>query len=182
MLSFILVLATLFLPVIRSIPLTFPISSSTDVLGNVEVQIGSSRNGFATRAQDEDKKGISGGAIAGIISSIVIISLIVLFIFIRSRRPSSLQTHRPGPQPGPGIHHSPPGYTSPAQKLFYPSQGNYPSLPKYTGPDPSAGYLPSPSIRFPISASIHPSRRSYHTGNASSSKGVRFGEVGVRGY
>ncbi|OCF72793.1 hypothetical protein I204_06022 [Kwoniella mangroviensis CBS 8886] len=172
------ILITLFLPVIGSSPL--PIPTNAD-LNSIPLPEDSNASTFATRAEEGGGGGIGIGAIAGIIIAVLAIILIILFIFIHNRRRNSLSTLTTSTVYGS----PPPAYTSPPTKIYYPSQTYYPTLPKYTGPNTSAAYVPSSGgggVRFP--SAIYPGgNRGYYTQRTEGvERGVRFGGVGVRGY
>ncbi|WVW84829.1 hypothetical protein I302_106864 [Kwoniella bestiolae CBS 10118] len=163
-------LLTLFLPVIGSSPIAISTThQSIPTPQSVEERLPS----FATRAEGGGG-GIGIGAIAGIIIAVLAVLLLILFFIIHSRRRSSLPMVAQS-------YPSPPGYTAPPTKIYYPSQKHYPTLPKYTGPNTSAAYVPSSGgIRLP--SAIHPSSRGYYGQRGEVERGVRFGGVGVRGY
>ncbi|WWD05013.1 hypothetical protein V865_003084 [Kwoniella europaea PYCC6329] len=173
--TFLTILLTLFLPVIGSSPLPIPAATEPNFTPSPERS-----ERFATRAEESGGGGGIGiGAIAGIIIAVLAIILIILFIFIHNRRRNSLSTLTSSAT----YISPPPAYTSPPTKIYYPSQQHYPTLPKYTGPNTSAAYVPSSGgVRFP--SAIYPgSNRGYYTQRTEGGeRGVRFGEVGVRGY
>ncbi|WWC96242.1 hypothetical protein V866_003109 [Kwoniella sp. B9012] len=177
--TFLTILLTLFFPVIGSSPL--PIPTYAD-LNSTALPEESNTSTFATRAEESGGGGGGGigiGAIAGIIVAVLAIILIILFIYIHNRRRHSLSTLTSSAT----YISPPPAYTSPPTKIYYPSQKHYPTLPKYTGPNTSAAYVPSSGgVRFP--SAIYPGgNRGYYTQQTEGGeRGVRFGGVGVRGY
>ncbi|WWC88519.1 uncharacterized protein L201_003430 [Kwoniella dendrophila CBS 6074] len=163
----------LILPLLLSGIYATPLPSKYDT-GAIESDYVSSRI-FATRDEDGKSGGIGVGGIAGIIIALVVLCSIVAFIIVKRRRSASSHTTVPYLSP-------PPVYTSPPNKVYYPSQRNYPILPRYSEPNRSSTHTQHSGIKFP--SAIYPSANGHYksTTHNGVAKGVRFGEVGVRNY